>query len=173
MKCWTARLAMVASCWTWPVCGPPSAGSWPRTPARSSPRGAPGRGEPMHWTATRSAPTDVDWALVRDRVLRHADGVAVGSTVAALAERGVLEFLLDAREATLGEIRRRFGGNPGYLQVALRLLANQGWVVGGGASGTDGFGVNVTRAGHTALGLATRYQTAAAVLPIAGMLGEL
>src|SRR5690242_7904027 len=113
MKSWTARSATAASCWTWLGCGPPSAGSRPTTPARSRwRRAATERGEAMQQTIQQSAPTNVDWALVRDRVLRHADGVAVGSTVAALAERGALEFLLDAREATLGGIRRRFGGNP-------------------------------------------------------------
>lgn len=62
-------------------------------------------------------------AQVWNEVCHHADGLAVGSTTAALDERGVPRLLTEG-PTTVGGLRRRLHANPGYLHVAIRLLAD-------------------------------------------------
>jgi hypothetical protein len=66
---------------------------------------------------------------VWDAVCRHIDGMAIGSTMAALSERGVLDMLASADSTEFGKLCAATSANPGFLQVAIRLLADQGWVI--------------------------------------------
>jgi hypothetical protein len=73
--------------------------------------------------------TDADKAGVRATVFNHLAGIALAPTAQALADRGVLEILLDAPESIdFDEITTRVHANRGYLRVALRLLASAGWL---------------------------------------------
>jgi hypothetical protein len=105
---------------------------------------------------------------VWDQVCRHVDGLAVGSTVAALDESGLLRIIAAAEQVSVGELRQRTNVNPGYLHVAIRLLADQAWVVGGGEPGTDALTVRPTRCGRAVMAeLAGGYRTAVGFLPMA------
>ena len=104
-------------------------------------------------------------ARVWEQVCRHIDGVAIGSTMAALHERGGLDALAASSGMSMGALRARLGARAGYLHVAVRLLADQGWVVRTGTSGTDELVIEMTRAGRAATALAHAYVEAAGFLP--------
>jgi SAM-dependent methyltransferase len=70
-------------------------------------------------------------------VCRHIDGMVIGSTMAALYSRGALRILAESPRTSFGVLARRLGARPGYLNVALRLLADQGWLTCAGEPGTD------------------------------------
>lgn len=73
--------------------------------------------------------SEAEKAGVRAAVFTHLAGLAVAPTVGALWERGALEVLTGAAGALeFSEILTRTHANPGYLRVALRLLASCGWL---------------------------------------------
>ncbi|MEU0407373.1 hypothetical protein ABZ307_06015 [Streptomyces griseorubiginosus] len=79
--------------------------------------------------AEASRPVDtLAHAQVWGQITRHIDGLAVGSTVRALHARGALPELTGGRPVEVAALADRLDANPGYLHVALRLLADQGWL---------------------------------------------
>jgi len=74
--------------------------------------------------------TDAERAAVRARIFTHLAGLVMGPTVAALWERGALERLTSPPgPVPFGDILDRTHANPGYLRIALRLLASCGWLI--------------------------------------------
>ncbi len=98
-------------------------------------------------TATATAPV-TSAARVWDALCRHIDGMAVGTTVAALHERGALAFLAARDRTEFAALRARLDASPGFLHVALRLLADQGWVARRGEPGTDQLTITPTARGR-------------------------
>jgi len=70
----------------------------------------------------------IDKSALRGRLFRHLDGLATAHVAAPLHRRGVLAFLAARGTASLEELCREFKANDGYLNVALRTLASQGWL---------------------------------------------
>jgi len=69
------------------------------------------------------------WQSVWRKVCFNVDGIAIGTTVAALASHGVLQALADAKApVSIDTLARRFAARPGYLHLAMRLLAGQGFI---------------------------------------------
>ncbi len=64
----------------------------------------------------------------REELFRHLDGIVTAPTVYTLYESGILGFLLQEKQVSLGEIANKFKANSGYLNVALRVLCSQGWL---------------------------------------------
>lgn len=64
----------------------------------------------------------------RSELFCHLDGIAVAPVAYSLKEKGVLEYLLQKENATVKELADHFESNEGYLNVALRMLASQGWL---------------------------------------------
>ncbi len=69
-----------------------------------------------------------DQAEFRSNLFRHLDGIVTAPTAYALHEKGVLEYLLEKKGASLQDLTTRFRANEGYLNVALRILCSQGWL---------------------------------------------
>lgn len=67
-------------------------------------------------------------AEYRAELFRHLDGIAIAPVAFELHEKGVLDHLLISETDTIEDISDRFKANDGYLNVALRLLASQGWL---------------------------------------------
>jgi len=67
-------------------------------------------------------------ATYREELFRHLDGIAVAPVVYSLKEKGVLDFLLEKDSYSLTDITEAHETNEGYLNVALRILASQGWL---------------------------------------------
>ena len=65
---------------------------------------------------------------LRSTLFRHLDGIAIAPTVSSLQEGGITNFIQDNPHFTFLEIHDKFETNSGYLNVALRLLASQGWL---------------------------------------------
>ncbi len=72
--------------------------------------------------------TKQDKAALRATIFRHLDGIATAPTTYTLLEKGVLEHLLQHKEADVTELAAQFRANEGYLNVALRILSSQGWL---------------------------------------------
>lgn len=64
----------------------------------------------------------------RDELFRHLDGIAMAPVAFALKEKGVLDLLLEKKNCSLSEIIEHTHCNEGYLNVALRMFASQGWL---------------------------------------------
>ena len=65
---------------------------------------------------------------LRSRLFQHLDGIGTAPSAYVLKEKGVLQYLLEHKEATLEKLTQEFKANEGYLNVGLRLLASQGWL---------------------------------------------
>ena len=103
---------------------------------------------------------------------RHIDGMAIGSTMAALAAHGALRTLAAADRTEFGKLRAGLGAQPGFLHVAIRLLADQGWVTCAGEGGTDELSITPTPGGRVVMTrLAGAYADAVRFLTLAGRVG--
>ena len=69
-----------------------------------------------------------DKEQLRSVIFRHLDGIATATTTTTLYKKGVLNYLLEHNKVELSELTRAFNANEGYLNVALRILASQGWL---------------------------------------------
>jgi SAM-dependent methyltransferase len=65
---------------------------------------------------------------LRSTIFRHLDGLATAPVAAALNKKGILDYLLEKKEATLTELTSQFKANEGYLNVGLRILCSQGFL---------------------------------------------
>ncbi|MGH8594567.1 MAG: hypothetical protein ACREV3_12140, partial [Gammaproteobacteria bacterium] len=83
-------------------------------------------------------------------LFRHHDGIVLGATIAALQTQGLLDGLVRERRLSMRDLRQNFPCNPGYLHVALRCLALQGWILRTGPPGTDSMQFELTVKGHLA-----------------------
>ncbi|MDQ3775769.1 MAG: class I SAM-dependent methyltransferase [Pseudomonadota bacterium] len=107
-------------------------------------------------TISRAAP-----ALLRTLFLHH-DGIVVGATLAALGRSGVLALLLREGRVAMHEILRACPARPGYLHVALRCLALQGWLEREGEPASDAMVFSVTPRGRHASAAFDVYREVAA-----------
>lgn len=64
----------------------------------------------------------------RSELFRHLDGIAIAPVAFCLHEKGVTQQLLSKKTHNLRELTELHDANEGYLNVALRLLASQGWL---------------------------------------------
>ena len=64
----------------------------------------------------------------RSLIFRHLDGIVTAPTVASLIKKDIVCYILDQDEVTLSKLTEVFKANEGYLNVALRTLASQGFL---------------------------------------------
>lgn len=65
---------------------------------------------------------------LRGILFRHLDGLATLPVVAVLSESKILEYIDNKKSSSLKDLSGRFQTNAGYLNVALRTLASQGFL---------------------------------------------
>lgn len=70
-----------------------------------------------------------DKQTLRGSIFRHLDGIATTTSALTLHKKGVLTYLLEHKEVSLETLASEFKANDGYLNVALRILASQGWLI--------------------------------------------
>ncbi len=70
-----------------------------------------------------------DQAIHRGSMFRHLDGLVCAPAAFALHKAGVLNYILDKGNCDLTELTQEFKANEGYLNVGLRIMASQGWLV--------------------------------------------
>lgn len=85
-------------------------------------------------------------SLLRTLFLHH-DGIIVGATVAALNRHGVLETLFREKRVSMKSLLNMHPCNSGYLHIALRCLALQGWVKREGCLASEDMVFEVTPMG--------------------------
>lgn len=66
---------------------------------------------------------------LRGILFRHLDGIVTIPSAYSLHKKGVLDYILQQQKASVSELTAKFNANEGYLNVALRVLASQGWLV--------------------------------------------
>lgn len=66
---------------------------------------------------------------LRGILFRHLDGITTAPVAYAFHKKGVLDYILRHKKVTLSELTEQFHANEGYLNVGLRVLASQGWLV--------------------------------------------
>lgn len=64
----------------------------------------------------------------REELFRHLDGIVVAPVAYCLYKNEITSYLLKHSKSSVQDITNHFKGNEGYLNVALRVLASQGWV---------------------------------------------
>ncbi|RMB57601.1 class I SAM-dependent methyltransferase [Dokdonia sinensis] len=67
-------------------------------------------------------------ATYRARLFRHLDGIVVAPSAYALYSKGITKRILNEKSVSVSELSQATNANEGYLNVALRLLASQGWL---------------------------------------------
>jgi SAM-dependent methyltransferase len=116
-------------------------------------------------------PASTDQGLahqVWDSVCRHIDGMVIGSTMAALERHGTLALLARPEPTSFAALQRQASARPGYLNVAIRLLADQGFLTCTGEPGTDDLAMTPTPTGRVVMtDYPGAYPAAAAFLPLA------
>ncbi|RTY87257.1 class I SAM-dependent methyltransferase [Flavobacterium sp. GT3R68] len=70
----------------------------------------------------------IDKISLRSSIFRHLDGLVTAPVAFSLQKKGVLEYIVDKKEATLSELGTKFKANEGYLNVGLRVLCSQGFL---------------------------------------------
>lgn len=70
----------------------------------------------------------IDKSILRTTIFRHLDGLATAPVAIALQKKGVLDFILQNKTATLSQLTEVFKANEGYLNVGLRVLCSQGFL---------------------------------------------
>jgi len=96
---------------------------------------------------------------IRKRIFLHLDGWALIPTVYNLNKLDVLQLFLDKPQRTLSEINAITQTNEGYLNVALRILASQGYVNRTVYNELDEIILELTDLGRQAFELADHYDT--------------
>ena len=65
---------------------------------------------------------------LRSDLFRYLDGLGVSAPAYVLYQKGILNYILERQTVDLEKLSKHFKANEGYLNVALRLLASQGWL---------------------------------------------
>lgn len=64
----------------------------------------------------------------RSRLFRHLDGLVTAPVAYSLLQGGIIEEISQHSETTLRFLTKKVKSNEGYLNVALRVLASQGFI---------------------------------------------
>jgi len=70
----------------------------------------------------------MDKKKLRESIFRHLDGIVTAPVISALSKKNILDFINENKNLELSEINEKFNSNEGYLNVALRVLASQGFI---------------------------------------------
>ena len=98
-------------------------------------------------------------AKVAKTICHHIDGIAIGSTVQALARHNVFDRLKKARAPwNVNRLANDVGAREGYFHIALRLLAHQGFLRLSGDIDNNRQEVSLTDAGIAWLRFVDYYQ---------------
>lgn len=100
----------------------------------------------------------------RAELFRHLDGIATAPVTYALYEKGVLQFLLEKQQCNLDELISAFQCNEGYLNVALRVLASQGWLDYHLDTSADQVTLSINEKSALAFSMADRYSEVVAFM---------
>lgn len=101
---------------------------------------------------------------LRESIFRHLDGITIAPVAINLKDKGVLEYLLKEKKTTLTAVTEQFKANEGYMNVALRLLASQGFLDYHVDNGTNVVTVTTNSKTEYAFSLVPLYKDVVALL---------
>ena len=81
-----------------------------------------------YYLPNRKINSFMDKKKLRESIFRHLDGIVTAPVISALSKKNVLDFINENQTLELFEINEKFNSNEGYLNVALRVLASQGFL---------------------------------------------
>ena len=96
---------------------------------------------------------------IRKRIFLHLDGWALIPSIYALHKLNILPYFLEKNKWSLNDLNKITKTNEGYLNVALRILASQGYLLRKTDNDHDKIHLELTTIGIQALGLVTHYKT--------------
>lgn len=64
----------------------------------------------------------------RQRIFQHLDGLVTAPAAFSLFEKNICNYIIEKQSVDLQELSEHFKANEGYLNIALRTLASQGFV---------------------------------------------
>ncbi|WP_130735889.1 class I SAM-dependent methyltransferase [Flavobacterium sp. J27] len=64
----------------------------------------------------------------RQKIFQHLDGLVTAPVAMALYKKGICKVILEKEKVTLSELTKEFNANDGYLNIAVRTLASQGFL---------------------------------------------
>lgn len=102
---------------------------------------------------------------LRGILFRHLDGIAIAPTVSALHKGGICSYILQHPHVNFQKLSSEFETNAGYLNVALRLLASQGWLQRKILKDGEDIDFNLTDKGRTALSMSHHYDIFCQYIP--------
>ena len=70
----------------------------------------------------------MDNKILRSSIFKHLDGIVMTPIINVLNKKGLLKLLKDANNKNIKEISEEFKIHEGYLNVAVRALASQGFL---------------------------------------------
>lgn len=96
--------------------------------------------------------------ILRSSIFRHLDGIAVAPTAYALHQQGVLDYIISNKSVSLTQVCEAFKANEGYMNVALRLMCSQDWLIQKVDNSTNEVVFSVNSKSEFAFGLSCIYQ---------------
>jgi SAM-dependent methyltransferase len=102
----------------------------------------------------------------RGELFRNLDGIAIAPVAYLVYRKGIAKHLLTKKEHTLAELCEKFKANDGYLNVALRLLASQGWLDYQVNNKTEEVIIHLNKKSESAFALFKNYKIAVEFLEI-------
>ncbi|RKE94866.1 class I SAM-dependent methyltransferase [Ichthyenterobacterium magnum] len=105
-----------------------------------------------------------DKEQLRGTIFKHLDGIATATTIYALHKKGVLDYLLEHQKVNLNDLTSRFNANEGYLNIGLRILSSQGWLIQHIDNASDNIEYEVNEKSKTVFSLAHTYKDAVNLL---------
>ena len=64
----------------------------------------------------------------RSQLFSHLNGFVIAPTAYCLHKFKVCEYILEEQTVCVTDLASQFNANEGYLNIALRLIASQGWL---------------------------------------------
>lgn len=108
--------------------------------------------------------TKQDKSQLRGTIFRHLDGIAAATTAYSLHKKGILDHIIQKETDTLDSLANTFGANKGYLNVALRILCSQGWLIQDLNNETNVIRYSTNENSKKAFGLVPLYEDAIGLL---------
>jgi len=108
--------------------------------------------------------TKQDKGQLRGTIFKHLDGIATATTMYALHKKGVLDYLLKHQKVSIKSLTTQFKANEGYLNIGLRILASQGWLIQHIDNVTDCIEYEINEQSSIAFSLAHTYKDAVNLL---------
>ena len=96
---------------------------------------------------------------IRKRIFLHLDGWALIPSIYALHKLDILSHFLEKNKWSLNDLNKITKTNEGYLNVALRILASQGYLLRKIDNVSDKIHLEITTTGIQAIELVTHYKT--------------